>query len=214
RVRGSERTGGANGTGAHPGCPGPHSRPQGQRENCHRVRHARGFRSRDRNAARKAIRLTTEDTEEFDCRFAVPIQRQICLKSQWIAGYTASPMATVICMLRGVNLASHNRMKMDALCELFPALACENARTYIQSGNVVFKTRERQLPKLAAGIEAAIQRKFAFRPAAILRTLAELREVVKQNPFAKRRSIEPNKLLVTFLAAEPAAEGRAKLLGI
>jgi len=123
-------------------------------------------------------------------------------------------MATVICMLRGVNLASHNRMKMDALCELFPALACENARTYIQSGNVVFKTRERQLPKLAAGIEAAIQRKFAFRPAAILRTLAELREVVKQNPFAKRRSIEPNKLLVTFLAAEPAAEGRAKLLGI
>ncbi len=46
----------------------------------------------------------------------------------------------------------------------------------------------------------------------ILRTSDELRDVIARNPFAKRRGIEPGKLLVTFLASAPAAQARDNLL--
>jgi len=76
-------------------------------------------------------------------------------------------------------------------------------QTYVQSGNVVFQTKERNLIKLANLIEDAIEKQFGFRPAVILRTTAELRQVVARNPFAKRKGIEPGKLLVDFLAIDP-----------
>src|SRR6478752_2247182 len=48
----------------------------------------------------------------------------------------------------------------------------------------------------------------------MLRTAADLLEVVKKNPFAKRSGIEPGKLLVNFLAYDPGKEAREKALAI
>jgi len=48
----------------------------------------------------------------------------------------------------------------------------------------------------------------------MVRTTAEMRDVVARNPFAKRRGIEPNKLLVTFLASVPEADAVEKVLQI
>src|SRR5262249_7227236 len=88
-------------------------------------------------------------------------------------GYTPH-MAVVISLLRGVNLASHNRLKMDALRALYESLGLQNPQTYVQSGNVVFRTKASNLNTLATRIENAIERSFGFRPAVILRTRAEL----------------------------------------
>ena len=49
-------------------------------------------------------------------------------------------MPAVICMLRGVNLGKR-RMKMDVLCGMCEALGLERPQTYVQSGNVVFRTK-------------------------------------------------------------------------
>jgi len=38
-----------------------------------------------------------------------------------------------------------------------------------------------------------------------------MRDVVARNPFAKRRGIEPGKLLVSFLASDPGEEAREKV---
>lgn len=67
---------------------------------------------------------------------------------------------------------------------------------------------------MARRIEQAIERKCGFRPDAILRTAAELKDVIARNPFASRSGIEPSKLLVTFLAGHPSAEARSRLLAI
>jgi uncharacterized protein (DUF1697 family) len=115
-------------------------------------------------------------------------------------------MLAVICMLRGVNVGGHNKIKMDALRALCASLKLHDPQTYVQSGNVVFKTNERDLARLAKRIQDAIEKKFGFRPAVILRTTSELRDAIARNPFAKRRGIEPGKLLVTFLADEPPAD--------
>ena len=109
----------------------------------------------------------------------------------------------VICMLRGVNLGPYHRIKMDALRTLCESSGLTGVQTYVQSGNVVFHTKERNLIKLAKRIEDGIEKQFGFRPAVVLRTTAELRQVVARNPFGKRKGIEPAKLLVDFLAIEP-----------
>jgi uncharacterized protein (DUF1697 family) len=123
-------------------------------------------------------------------------------------------MTVVISMLRGVNVGGHNKIKMEALRALYESMKLREAQTYVQSGNVIFRTDERDIALLTKRIEDGIERKFGFRPNVILRTAAEMREVIARNPFAKRRGIEPSKLLVTFLGSDPGAEAREKILQI
>lgn len=123
-------------------------------------------------------------------------------------------MPVIICMLRGVNVGGHNKIKMDALKALCVSLKLQDPQTFIQSGNVIFGTQEKDLAKLATRIQDAIERKIGFRPAALLRTARELREVIARNPFAGRSGIEPGKLLVMFLADGPGKEAREKALAI
>src|SRR5215471_10775635 len=97
--------------------------------------------------------------------------------------YAAPCMLAVVALLRGVNLGGHKQIKMDVLRGLCESLGLCNPQTYIQSGNVVFTTKERDFPKLAPRIEAAIEKRAGFRPDVILRTCAEMRDVIARNPF-------------------------------
>jgi uncharacterized protein (DUF1697 family) len=123
-------------------------------------------------------------------------------------------MAVVISLLRGVNVGGHNKIKMEALRALYESLKLRDPQSYVQSGNVVFRTKERDLAKLKRKIENGIERNFGFRPAVILRTSSELRDVIARNPFATRRGIDPRKLVVTFLAGDPGPQARDQVLGI
>src|SRR5271157_1901427 len=79
-------------------------------------------------------------------------------------------MKVVISMLRGVNVGGHNKVAMEPLRSLYASLGLLDAQTYVQSGNVVFRTKEKNLVSLATKIESAIERSFGFRPSVILRT--------------------------------------------
>lgn len=121
------------------------------------------------------------------------------------------PMPVLICFLRGINVGGHAIIKMEALRALFVSLKFEQPRTYVQSGNVIFKTRERDMELVATRIKQAIEKEFACSPAVVLRSVADLRAVASSNPFAKRSNIEPAKLLVFFLAARPGRNAAEKL---
>lgn len=112
-------------------------------------------------------------------------------------------MPVVISMLRGVNVGPHNRIKMEELRSAYEGLGLRKPRTYVQSGNVLFHTKEKSISHLPKKIQDMIEENFACRPEVILRTTEEMKAVIATNPFAERRNIEPGKLLVTFLAAEP-----------
>jgi uncharacterized protein (DUF1697 family) len=111
-------------------------------------------------------------------------------------------MPVVISLLRAINVGGHAAIKMNDLRALYESLKFEDAQSYIQSGNVVFRTDEKDMSKLAKRIQGAIARKFSITPGVILRTAAEMREVVARNPFAKRHDVEANKLHVSFLDAK------------
>jgi uncharacterized protein (DUF1697 family) len=123
-------------------------------------------------------------------------------------------MAVIISLLRGVNLAGHKPVKMDALRKLHESLGLRDVQTYINSGNVIFKSEARALDPVRRRIEKAIERTFGFHADVMLRTCSELREIIARNPFATRRGIDPRKLAVSFLAAEPGAEARKNVLKI
>jgi uncharacterized protein (DUF1697 family) len=123
-------------------------------------------------------------------------------------------MAVLISMLRGVNVAGRNMLPMDALRKLYESIGLRNAQTYIQSGNVVFKSNAQDGAAVTKKIEDTIEKKFGFRPAVTLRTAAELKEVLARNPFAKRRGLEASKLLITFFTMEPAVEMRSEILSL
>lgn len=120
----------------------------------------------------------------------------------------------VISLLRGVNVGGHNKIKMDALRALCESLGFQHAQTYVQSGNVVFRTPARDTAQVARQLEDAIGRRFGLRVAVVVRTLDELRGVVARNPFFSRDGIDPAKLLVTFLATEPDPGAAARIAAI
>ena len=123
-------------------------------------------------------------------------------------------MSASICLLKGVNVGGHNKLPMEGLRALFKSLELRAAQTYIQSGNVVFQTNERNLARLGQRIEVAIEKKFRFRPAIVLRTSAELRQAVKRNPFTRQAGTEPGKLMVLFLADDPGKKAKEILAKI
>jgi uncharacterized protein (DUF1697 family) len=121
-------------------------------------------------------------------------------------------MPVVVSMLRGVNVVGRNKIQMDSLRQLYESLRLRDAQTYIQSGNVVCRARANEHAGMAARLEGAIEKKFGFRPGVMLRTTADLRGIVARNPFAKRRGIEPSKLLVIFFTVEPSPEMQSQIL--
>lgn len=123
-------------------------------------------------------------------------------------------MAVLISLLRGVNLAGHRKVKMDDLRALYESLGFEDVQTYINSGNVLFRTAGRDHVRLRQRIEDAIESGCGFRSDVILRTPADLRAVVARNPFAARPAMDPSRLAIHFLAADPSAECRKQVLAI
>lgn len=103
---------------------------------------------------------------------------------------------------------------MDALRALYESLDLREPRTYVQSGNVVFKTRERDLVKLAKRIESGIEQAFKFHVDVVLRTPSALREAVAKNPFGARPNLDPSKMLIVFLVADPGPQAREKVLSM
>src|SRR6266545_2085894 len=80
----------------------------------------------------------------------------------------------------------------------FDALGAKDVATYVQSGNVVFKSPGKAA-ELVQAIEKKISRDLGLNVTVLLRTKTQLARALAGNPFSGR---EP-KLHVTFLAATP-----------
>jgi uncharacterized protein (DUF1697 family) len=120
-------------------------------------------------------------------------------------------MPTYISMLRGINVGGHKRIKMEQLRKSFEGLGLERVQTYIQSGNVVFKTGKFSTLKLSKRIEDAILRDFGFPVSVISRSSDEMAATIERNPFLEEQGIAQEKLHVTFLSGVPTPAALKKL---
>ena len=85
---------------------------------------------------------------------------------------------------------------------MFWKAGCDDVRTYIQSGNVLFRADPALAENIPSLISASILSDFGYRIPVVTRTASELQEVIRANPFAGA-GVEADKLLVLFLANVP-----------
>ena len=71
-------------------------------------------------------------------------------------------MKTYVSMLRGVNVGDRRKIRMADLRELYEFLGLHGGKTYLQSGNVVFRSEGRPPSGLSADIEAAIEASYGL----------------------------------------------------
>ena len=113
-------------------------------------------------------------------------------------------MHTFVALLRGINVGGRAMIPMPELKSLFASIGFEDVSTYIQSGNVVFKSSTRDAQALAAAIEERIAETFDLGTTVLMRTPAELAEIAESNPFLDRET-DLSKLHIVFLSGPPAA---------
>ncbi len=109
-------------------------------------------------------------------------------------------MKTYVALLRGVNVSGQNKVGMKDLRARLLELGFGDVATYIQSGNIVFRTAATS--DVAKLIERDLREGFGVSVTVLLRTKEQLRRVSTQNPFLTR-GIDPATLHVTFLAETP-----------
>lgn len=114
-------------------------------------------------------------------------------------------MIKYIAILRGVNVGGKRKILMADLKQLFEKLDFNNVFTYIQSGNVIFKTKKKDgNTKFADLIEKSIADNYGFEVPIIIREFDEIEKIIMKNPFKKGDEITDIKRLhVTFLKNTP-----------
>jgi uncharacterized protein (DUF1697 family) len=87
-----------------------------------------------------------------------------------------------ICLFRGINVGGNNKLPMKELTKAMLAAGLTDVKTYIASGNVVFRSDlgEAALEVLVGHL---VETNFGFRPSIFLITCAHLEKVLTKNPF-------------------------------
>jgi len=111
-------------------------------------------------------------------------------------------MKTWIALLRGINVGGRNRLPMKSLSQILESAGCEQVKTYIQSGNVVFKADIESTARFGEEIGQVIEREHGFCPAIRLLTGDELGYAIASNPYPEATS-EPKALHLSFLERPP-----------
>jgi uncharacterized protein (DUF1697 family) len=118
-------------------------------------------------------------------------------------------MTAQIALLRGINVGAHNRIPMADLRTLLAEFGYSDARTLVQSGNIVLSA---ELPpgELGGELEGAIAERFGVQTPVVVRTHAELAAVVALDPLGDVAA-EHKLYQVSFLSAEPDPQAVVKI---
>ena len=113
-------------------------------------------------------------------------------------------MNTYVAMLRGIGPGNPN-MTSDAFKSFFKELGFDGVQVVLASGNIIFQSADDHPDALAERIEAAMPRKLGFSRSAIIRSEAELRQLIDHDPFKGTEHHHNKEMyhLVTFFRHTP-----------
>jgi len=111
-------------------------------------------------------------------------------------------MKTYIALLRGINVGGKNALPMSELVGVLEKLGARNVKTYIQSGNVVFASPEKDVSRLSSNIPLEIKKRRGFEPHVLVLELGDIETAIRKNPFPEATN-DPQTLHAGFLASAP-----------
>lgn len=95
---------------------------------------------------------------------------------------TKSSQGVFVALLRGVNVGGNNMISMSALKESFTTIGFKDVASYINSGNLIFKTKEADARKLEKKIEQMLSKDYQLDSKVVVRSLSEMEKLVKSLP--------------------------------
>jgi uncharacterized protein (DUF1697 family) len=120
-------------------------------------------------------------------------------------------MATHILLLRGVNLGNHNKLNMQKLCLAMTKNGFDGVRYYLQSGNVLVKSRKKSAT-LEVELTQLIKKTFNMDVPVIAFDKKTFTEGLKKFPFTDVTKDWQELSYFTFLAEKPDEEKLAAFL--
>lgn len=117
-----------------------------------------------------------------------------------------------VALLRGINVGGKNRLPMAALVALLEELGAREAKTYIQSGNALFRCGG-DIQQFGERLSAAIKSRHGFAPQVLILGLSAIAKALAENPFPEAVA-DPAHLHLGFLASTPEHPDLARLEGL
>ena len=112
---------------------------------------------------------------------------------------------TYVALLRGINVGGKNITKMAALKACLEEAGLDRVETFIQSGNVVFETRQKSLARLTAQIDAAIAAALGIDPRVVVLSRDRLKAVLDGAPVGWQSRTDLRKNIAFLRPAVTAA---------
>jgi uncharacterized protein (DUF1697 family) len=104
-----------------------------------------------------------------------------------------------LALLRGINVGGNNIIKMVDLKACFENMGFSDVLTYIQSGNVLFKSAEKDKAKLTAKIEAGLSERFSYKARLVVISYKQLKQAVDESPKGFGKDPDEYRYDVIFL---------------
>jgi uncharacterized protein (DUF1697 family) len=115
-------------------------------------------------------------------------------------------MQTFISILRGINVSGKHLIKMTDLLALYHSLGFKEVKSYIQSGNLVFRSESTNPELLENVIQKKMESSYSFLVPVIVLKVAELKKILQQNPFLKDAEKDPAFFHICFFHKKPDPE--------
>lgn len=112
-------------------------------------------------------------------------------------------MPSYICLLRGINVSGQKKIIMTDLKKAFEELGYSDVVSYIQSGNLVFKSNLQNKKNIEQRIHDMLRERFGFDIAVIVLTHHELKVIIQNNPYVSDKNKEEKKLYIGYLKELP-----------
>ncbi len=123
-------------------------------------------------------------------------------------------MSVYVALIRGINVGGSSPVRMSVLKKRFESLGLKGIVTYIQSGNVVFSTEEKDRDQLLRKIEADLSDLMGRGVKVFLLTPQELKRAAAENPFDPAPLDKEQRCHLMFLSASPSAARRRGLMAV
>lgn len=114
-------------------------------------------------------------------------------------------MTVQIALLRAINVGGHKQVAMADLRDFLTQLGFGDARSLLQSGNLVFRSNTRSGAALERTLETEAAKRLGLETDFFVRSAAEWQTIVARNPFPEEAERDPGHLVAMILKGAPAA---------
>lgn len=112
-------------------------------------------------------------------------------------------MNTYIALLRGINVSGQRKVPMADLRSMLHRMDFINIFTYIQSGNVIFGSDNKDTAILEERIKQQIRDSFGFEVPILVKSEADFRKIIEKNSFIDPEALEQNQVYFVLLKNTP-----------